>query len=73
MRLVGGVGSLSLRELAVLEGYAQGLTVEEIGAELGITKATVKTYGNRLRRKLGASNKAEAVAIWLGHQGKRPA
>jgi DNA-binding NarL/FixJ family response regulator len=41
---------------------AQGKTNNEIGAELGVTERTVKAYAQELFDKLGARNRAGAVA-----------
>ena len=53
---------LSKRQLEVLHGMAQGKTNSEIGAELGVTERTVKAYAQELFDKLGARNRAGAVA-----------
>ncbi len=53
---------LSKRQLEVLQGMAQGKTNNEIGAELGVTERTVKAYAQELFDKLGARNRAGAVA-----------
>jgi pSer/pThr/pTyr-binding forkhead associated (FHA) protein len=54
--------SLSNRQLEVLQGMAQGKTNSEIGADLGVTERTVKAYAQELFDKLGARNRAGAVA-----------
>jgi DNA-binding NarL/FixJ family response regulator len=53
---------LSKRQLEVLQGMAQGKTNNEIGADLGVTERTVKAYAQELFDKLGARNRAGAVA-----------
>jgi DNA-binding NarL/FixJ family response regulator len=53
---------LSNRQLQVLQGMAQGKTNSEIGADLGVTERTVKAYAQELFDKLGARNRAGAVA-----------
>jgi len=53
---------LSKRQVEVLQGMAQGKTNNEIGAELGVTERTVKAYAQELFDKLGARNRAGAVA-----------
>jgi DNA-binding NarL/FixJ family response regulator len=55
--------NLSQREWDVLVGIAEGLTDDEIGARLHITRGTVRLYGRVLRAKLGARNRAHAVSI----------
>lgn len=55
--------SLTLREEQILDGLAEGLTSPEIAAELNLATETVKFHSGSLRRKLGARNAAQAVAI----------
>jgi DNA-binding NarL/FixJ family response regulator len=47
---------LSARELQVLRGVAAGREDEVIGAELGISPATVEAHRKRIRQKLGLHN-----------------
>ncbi|HEX9766905.1 MAG TPA: LuxR C-terminal-related transcriptional regulator [Nitriliruptorales bacterium] len=54
--------SLSPRQQEVLELMAEGMTNKEIGDQLGITERTVKAYAQELYDKLGARNRAGAVA-----------
>lgn len=58
-----GTVVLSDRELAVLRGMAQGRTNAAIGREQFLSVDTVKTHARRLFRKLGAVDRANAVAI----------
>lgn len=53
---------LSAREQQVLEGITRGLSNAEIGRELYLAEDTVKTHARRLYRKLGATDRAGAVA-----------
>lgn len=53
---------LSVREQQVLEGITRGLSNAEIGRELFLAEDTVKTHARRLYRKLGATDRAGAVA-----------
>lgn len=53
---------LSEREAQVLHGFARGLSVPELAAELFIGSSTVKTHTKRLYEKLGVSDRAAAVA-----------
>lgn len=53
---------LSERELQVLQGFARGLSVPQVAAELLIGASTVKTHTQRLYEKLGVSDRAAAVA-----------
>jgi LuxR family maltose regulon positive regulatory protein len=53
---------LTPREQAVLLLLPSGLSAREIGNELGISHETVKTHTRSIYRKLGASNRRNAVA-----------
>jgi DNA-binding NarL/FixJ family response regulator len=52
---------LSVREVQVLIGVGRGLTNADIGRRLYLSAQTVKTHATRLFRKLGATDRAEAV------------
>ena len=54
--------SLSAREMQVLTGMSQGKSNAQIGRELYLSEDTIKTHARRLFRKLGAKDRAEAVA-----------
>jgi DNA-binding NarL/FixJ family response regulator len=54
--------SLSQREMQVLTGMSQGKSNAQIGRELYLSEDTIKTHARRLFRKLGAKDRAEAVA-----------
>lgn len=54
--------TLTERELQVLLGMAEGKSNAEIGRELFVSEDTVKTHARRLFRKLGARDRAHAVA-----------
>jgi DNA-binding NarL/FixJ family response regulator len=56
------VPALTERELQVLTGMGRGRSNAEIGKELFLSEDTVKTHARRLFRKLGAADRAEAVA-----------
>lgn len=56
---------LTERELQVLAGMADGRTNLQIGRELHLTINTVKTHGRHLFVKLGARDRAHAVAIGM--------
>ncbi len=58
-------GELTRRELEVLSGMSHGRSNAQIGGELFLSEDTVKTHARRLFRKLGASDRAQAVAIGL--------
>jgi DNA-binding NarL/FixJ family response regulator len=54
--------TLTEREMQVLVGMAEGKSNAEIGRELFVSEDTVKTHARRLFRKLGARDRAHAVA-----------
>lgn len=54
---------LSQRETDVLRAVSQGLNNREIGAKLGISENSVKMHLKRAYFKLGAGDRAEAVAL----------
>jgi DNA-binding NarL/FixJ family response regulator len=54
--------ALSMREMQVLTGMSQGKSNAQIGRELYLSEDTIKTHARRLFRKLGAKDRAEAVA-----------
>ncbi|MFF2014084.1 response regulator [Streptomyces sp. NPDC058195] len=58
-----GAETLSAREREVLELVAKGTSNREIAAELFISEATVKTHLTHVFAKLGAKDRAAAVAI----------
>ncbi|MCX5503320.1 response regulator transcription factor [Streptomyces sp. NBC_00053] len=58
-----GSEALSGREREVLELVAKGTSNREIAAELFISEATVKTHLTHVFAKLGAKDRAAAVAI----------
>jgi DNA-binding NarL/FixJ family response regulator len=60
---VDGDAALTERELQVLRGMSQGQSNGEIGHELFLSEDTVKTHARRLFRKLGARDRAQAVAV----------
>jgi PAS domain S-box-containing protein len=53
---------LSPREAETLELAADGLTDKEVAQKLKVGRATVRTFWDRIRRKLDASNRAQAIA-----------
>jgi DNA-binding NarL/FixJ family response regulator len=55
--------ALTDREREVLTGMSRGRSNAEIGRELYLSEDTVKTHARRLFRKLGASDRAHAVAL----------
>jgi DNA-binding CsgD family transcriptional regulator len=55
---------LSQRELQIAEKLLQGCKNDAISMELGIEVTTVKTHLHRIYMKLGAVNRAHAVALF---------
>ena len=53
------------RQLEVLQLIANGLTNQAIGERLFLATETVKSHLGRLLDKLGADNRAHAVAVGL--------
>lgn len=53
---------LSERERQIVRLGARGLTDKEIADRLAVSITTVRTYWIRLRRKLNATNRAQAIA-----------
>jgi two-component system, NarL family, nitrate/nitrite response regulator NarL len=54
--------ALTPRELDVLKGFARGLSIPQLAAELYVAPSTVKTHTQRLYEKLEVSDRAAAVA-----------
>ncbi len=54
---------LSPREIEILQKIAYGATTKEVADQLGISFHTVKTHLERIFEKLGANDRAQAVAI----------
>ncbi len=62
--------SLSQREEEILVLSSQGLTDRQIAVELDIRPGTINTHWSRIRLKLGASTRSQAVAILLRAQAE---
>jgi DNA-binding NarL/FixJ family response regulator len=54
---------LSKREREILQKVADGSTTRQVATDLGISPHTVKTHLERIFEKLGANDRAQAVAI----------
>ena len=54
---------LSRRETEILQMVAYGSTTKEVAHDLGISPHTAKTHLERIFEKLGANDRAQAVAI----------
>ena len=62
-RSIRDTGSLSKREKDVMALLQQGLSNEQIAEAMGIRVPTVKTYMRRIFERIGARNRAHAVAL----------
>jgi two-component system nitrate/nitrite response regulator NarL len=58
---------LTSRETEVVLLASHGLTVAEIGDQMAVAPATVRTHLENIYPKLGVSDKAAAVAAALRH------
>jgi DNA-binding NarL/FixJ family response regulator len=63
VRPVADGPALSSREVEVLDGMSRGLSNAQIGRELYLSEDTVKTHARRMFRKMGAADRAQAVAL----------
>jgi DNA-binding NarL/FixJ family response regulator len=61
-----GPASLTTREREIMHLISQGLTNGQIAARFVLSEKTVKNHVNRIYAKLGAANRAQATALWLG-------
>ncbi|NMO93646.1 LuxR C-terminal-related transcriptional regulator [Actinomycetospora sp. TBRC 11914] len=61
---------LTRRELEVLRHMAAGDTNARTARRLVISEGTVKSHVKHILRKLGASNRAEAVSLWWQMQDR---
>lgn len=59
----GGFAKLSDREVAVLRLLIEGKTNKEIGRDLALQEVTVKVHLRNIYRKIGATNRADAVRL----------
>ncbi|HEX6580595.1 MAG TPA: response regulator transcription factor [Actinomycetota bacterium] len=59
----GRTTPLSKREREILQKVADGATTRQVASDLGISPHTVKTHLERIFEKLGANDRAQAVAI----------
>ncbi len=66
-----GPASLTGREQEIMNLIAQGLTNGQIAAQFVLSEKTVKNHVNRIYGKLGAVNRAQATALWLGTAPRR--
>jgi DNA-binding CsgD family transcriptional regulator len=65
-RTEGGLDELTAREREILELIAGGASNKEIADSLVIAVGTVKTHVKHILAKLGAANRSQAIAVYLG-------
>ena len=58
---------LSAKEVEVLKAAARGLSNKQIGRELWLSEQTIKFHLSNVYRKLGVTNRTEAVSHALEH------
>lgn len=56
------INHLTANDLRVLRLLGQGASVDEIAADLGMTKSTVSWYRTQIKNKLRCKSKAELMA-----------
>jgi DNA-binding NarL/FixJ family response regulator len=56
-------GELTARELEIVRLLTRGLSNAEIGGELFLSEATVKTHVTRVLQKLGVRDRVQAVVL----------
>jgi DNA-binding NarL/FixJ family response regulator len=61
----GGTINLTSREMQVLRGVAKGHTTKHLAKDLGLAAPSVETHLRNIFKKLGASNRGEAVSSAL--------
>lgn len=64
--------ALTLRERAVLREACAGKMDKQMAADLGLSEATVRAHMGKVRKKLGADSKLQAVLIAFGVYGTEP-
>jgi DNA-binding NarL/FixJ family response regulator len=65
-----GLDALTDRERDVLDFLCQGKSNKEIARDLAIREVTVKVHVGNIMRKLGASNRTQAVRLALDSRAK---
>ena len=63
---------LTRREASVMQLMSRGLTNRAIADELSLSEKTIKNNVNRIYAKLGARDRGEAIATWLGTNRSHP-
>ncbi len=60
-----GTVTLTSREMQVLRGIAKGHTTKRLAQELGLAAPSIETHLHNIFKKLGSSNRGEAVSTAL--------
>jgi DNA-binding NarL/FixJ family response regulator len=60
--------ALTTRERQILSMCASGLSNKTIAAELSISEQTVKVHARSIFRKMGVTNRVQAILVYLGQQ-----
>ncbi len=63
--------NLTVREQELMHALSKGWTNEQIASRIGISRNTVKYHLKNLYEKIGASNRAQAVAMYLSNSTNR--
>lgn len=61
---------LSDREQEVLSMFSRGMVTKTIASELEISLHTVKTHARTIYRKLGVTNRVQAVLLYQESSGR---
>jgi DNA-binding NarL/FixJ family response regulator len=61
----GTTVALTSREMEILRGVAKGHTTKRLAQDMGLAAPSVETHLRNIFRKLGASNRGEAVSLAL--------
>jgi DNA-binding CsgD family transcriptional regulator len=69
--LINEQPELSGRETEILHLAASGITDKQIASQLGLAPGTIRTYWERVRSKLLAANRAQALSMVLAREHKK--
>jgi DNA-binding NarL/FixJ family response regulator len=58
---------LSPREVDVIGALVKGISNRQIGRELGVEEVTVKLHLRRIYKKIGVSNRTQAVKLAMAN------
>lgn len=64
---VDKVSELTIREVEVLKGFANGLTYQEVADELALSKKTVEVYKKGIYKKLALKNQTDLIRYAIRH------